>query len=687
MGRSGRSPYPPARSIRRPASDRRAAAGQSSRVPTATSGSAPVLKFLTTQGTIDRITPEGVVTTFPLPAGGGNVVELAAGPAGVWFTDPSANRVGEVNFSGHVVEYGAPTPSNVLEVNGMGLVVGPDGDAYYLEQNQPSIIKVAPGGLMVSFTVPNSSALTELLAGSDGVYFQTQPNDNPSGSESSPLDRLAPDGTLTTVTDVVPENAGMTFGPDGNLWFTGFFSIGRVALAPAPVPEPGPTLVIGGFPGFQDTATSPIASVGEATSTDLALSSNSADVTVNSATIDWGDGSAATAGTIVAKPLYSDGFFGNPAEPFDESQVSGSHAYAKAGSYTVTITILGTGPGGAKMTASTVESVSAVDPSPSPQPTMNLEAGRSTAFQGPILAFLTPTPHDGSGSDFTATIDWGDKSPPTAGTVVGGQGPVSTFIPYPTEGPTNLFEVSGGHTYTMAGSYTLKVTLADSFGHVSTESSPIQVAPGRLAILPTSPIVVTADSSPGSSASGQDWIDLGTMADFVNGATAATDSVMIDWGDGSAPTAVYLNASSSGDGQPPSVTSFVVGGTHGYVKAGDYTIKITAADQQGDSTEATATARGVASETDGHPFELRERMGGLLFQYRSHRRPADLGSPVHDLALDLDRTGLRLHRDDQLGRRVGDDARDGGIGRGHSRHRTHPFDGRRVAGLWRSHLR
>jgi streptogramin lyase/PKD repeat protein len=544
-------------------------------------------------GAIDRITPEGVLTQFPLPVGGGVASSLAVGPDGIWFTDPFTGRVGEIDYSGHAVEYSGPVP--YYDLGPSPLAVGPDGDAYYFAQSASSsfIVKVAPGGAMTPIAIPGSIG-SNLLSGSDGIYFL----DQSSSDESFALDRLNPDRTLSTIStnSALSTDSGLAFGPDGNLWFAqGFGDIDRLDLSATPEPEPGPTLVVGspephdlGTNG--DYARTLIAPVGEATTFDLAGVRHSAGVTVNSATVDWGDGSTPTAGALGPDP------FGLLDTVFVGGQVSGSHTYAQAGSYTVTVTIDGTGPTGAAMTTSFVETATAVDPTASPQPPLVLQAGQSIAYQGPLAIFSTPTPHDASGSDFTATVDWGDGSAPTAGTVVGGyeqdEGPPPpSFEPF--IGPVTLFEVSGDHTYATAGTFTVTVTLTDKFGHSSTESTSIQVKPGPLLITPTSPIIVTADPTPASSGPNQDFISLGTLTDYKGTLAGVTvNSATVDWGDGSAPTAASLSLSlgtiDASTGADVAVVDGIYG-THAYAKAGSYTVKITIDDKQGDSAEATTT--------------------------------------------------------------------------------------------------
>jgi streptogramin lyase/PKD repeat protein len=555
-------------------------------------------------GTIDRITPDGVITSFALPLGGGIATALAAGPDGIWFTDPQAGRVGEMDYSGHAVEYSAP--SAWFDISPSTLTVGPDGDAYYYAQGSSTsftdfqdlspfltygttsfIVKVAPGGAITPIAIPGSiQSIPSMVSGPDGIDFLVESL----GAQSQSLDQLSLDGTVSTLStdSSLSYASGLAFGPDGNLWISepGEGAIARLDLSSTPEPVPGPTLLGGSYP-----SSTLIEAVGQSTTFSLANVTISAGVTVDSATIDWGDGSTPTAGTYVADPS------GPVATLFGGGRFSGSHAYAKAGSYIVTITIDGTGPTGAAMTTSVVDMASAVDPAPTTQPPLaGLQASQSIAYQQPLAIFATPTPHDASGSDFTATIDWGDGSAPTSGTVGGGYEQDSTgtppyFNPEPN-GPVGFFEVSGDHTYAKTGTFTVKVTLSDTLGNSSTESTSIQVEPGPLVLDPPSPILTTADPTPASFGPVLKNIDLGTLTDFLGNLADRTDSVTVDWGDGSAPTAVSL--SPSGPVQNPPLPGPVIDdiyGTHAYAQAGTYTVKIFAQDNQGDLIEATTTAQ------------------------------------------------------------------------------------------------
>jgi len=155
-----------------------------------------------------------------------------------------------------------------------------------------------------------------------------------------------------------------------------------------------------------------------------------------SASIDWGDGSSASAGTIS----------GPAGGPF---QVTGGHTYADEGKDPIKVTVTDTDTPADSATVFdqatvTDASLSALGISPLPV------TGQS--FGGPVATFTDANATTSNAGDFTATIDWGDGSPASAGTVTGSGG---------------AYRVSGDHAYTGTGYFTVKVHIVDDGGAVA----------------------------------------------------------------------------------------------------------------------------------------------------------------------------------------------------------------------------
>jgi hypothetical protein len=159
------------------------------------------------------------------------------------------------------------------------------------------------------------------------------------------------------------------------------------------------------------------------------------------ATITWGDGASST-GTVTGP---SGGAF----------TVSGSHTYAEEGTYTLAVTITDSDFPANNATARSTANVADAPLGA----TCATAASSSLSFSGPV-ANLTDADPNGTVSDYTATIDWGDLTS-SSGTVTG-----------PNGGP---FIVSGSHVYTTTGNHTVKVSIADVGGSKATSSCTVLI--------------------------------------------------------------------------------------------------------------------------------------------------------------------------------------------------------------------
>jgi hypothetical protein len=275
------------------------------------------------------------------------------------------------------------------------------------------------------------------------------------------------------------------------------------------------------------------------------------------ATINWGDGSPTSTGTVVKS-----------GESF---AVSGTHTYAEQGSYTVTTTVAD-GVTGLNLTTATATATVANAPIVvSVTPLSGIEGA---ALFGVVARFTHADP-GATAADFTAMIDWGDGSPVSTGTVAAAG---------------TAFAVSGSHTYADEGSYKVTANVVDDDGSTGTANGTATIADAPLtaglikALCSSVPCVATfgfTDANPGA-----------TVADFT---------ATIDWGDGSS-SAGLVSASGAG---------FMVSGSHVYADhGGGHVVTITVTDDGGSTVSAktpAATAMLLAKkhhEDDGedHSF-------------------------------------------------------------------------------------
>jgi RNA polymerase sigma factor (sigma-70 family) len=176
---------------------------------------------------IGRITPQGVITEFPLPAGV-SLSQLAAGPDGtIWFTD-TGGKIGRLSLrNGSVTEFPLPTRNESPNP----IILGPDGNLWFGAGNfsgfaatsgvQPEIGQVTPAGTITEFRLPaGTPAPQSLAAGPDGaLWFTTF-----SGSGNDMIGRISTTGQIRLFPDPTlnDEPGAIVAGPDGNLWFTAY---------------------------------------------------------------------------------------------------------------------------------------------------------------------------------------------------------------------------------------------------------------------------------------------------------------------------------------------------------------------------------------------------------------------------------------------------------------------------------
>ena len=155
------------------------------------------------------------------------------------------------------------------------------------------------------------------------------------------------------------------------------------------------------------------------------------------ATIDWGDGSPATAGTV-----------SQPGGTGTAFLVNGSHIYAEEGVYLVTVNIVDL-DGDTAITTTTATVVDA----PLQATGGVVQGTEEILFSGHVASF-TDAELSAPLADFTtgggATIDWGDRSAASSGIVTQPGGVGTPFV------------ISGSHTYREEGLYSVSVTITDA---------------------------------------------------------------------------------------------------------------------------------------------------------------------------------------------------------------------------------
>ena len=260
-----------------------------------------------------------------------------------------------------------------------------------------------------------------------------------------------------------------------------------------------------------------------------------------------------------------------------------------------------------------------------------------TATEGTLLAsvvvatFTTTDPGPLPASSYTATIDWGDGSATTVGTITG---PV-----------TGTYSVVGSHTYADEGTFTLTVHVDDAVDSTTaTASGTANVGEGDFGTL----LSATFNATVGVPYTGS----VGSFTDPGNPLQVASDwSATIDWGDGTNTVGTVSGATGGpftisrnpylrnpwvvhreGDvHRRPAVR--LVGNHHQYGRCRGPP----ADDRQGVRRDQHSTERFYEPELHGHQSE---RHG------RAHRGRVQRHAPLRFDRLDAQRTHRVLRRRD-----------------------------------------
>ncbi len=147
-----------------------------------------------------------------------------------------------------------------------------------------------------------------------------------------------------------------------------------------------------------------------------------------SADIDWGDGTAASAGTIT----YDAGT--------DTFTVHGNHTYAEDGTKLITVTIHRTAAPDTTVNSTAIVAEPAITATG-----VAVNGYEFSALTNVTVATFTHGPNTEAASEFTATIQWGDGSSSTGTVTLSG----------------GVYTVTGSHSYTDEGSYDVSVSIVD----------------------------------------------------------------------------------------------------------------------------------------------------------------------------------------------------------------------------------
>jgi streptogramin lyase len=190
---------------------------------------------------VARLTPDGRVThEYPVPtvatarfptgceyqASRPAEGPMVVGPDGaLWFGESAGNNVARLTTDGAVTEFPIPTPDS----NPVGLTVGPDRALWFLERVGNKVGRVTTDGAVAEYPIPTPGSFPiAIVAGPDGALWFTELMGNQIG-------RVTTEGAITELPMPGLGPVGMVVGPDGAFWVAAFFTKEIVRVTPAGV--------------------------------------------------------------------------------------------------------------------------------------------------------------------------------------------------------------------------------------------------------------------------------------------------------------------------------------------------------------------------------------------------------------------------------------------------------------------
>jgi len=288
-----------------------------------------------------------------------------------------------------------------------------------------------------------------------------------------------------------------------------------------------------------------------------------------SSTITWGDSFTSNA---VLQTLGG-GLFG----------VSGSHTYAEEGVYNLTVNASNIGGDSVSMFG-TVTVADASLTNGASFPVFGTEGLNNVNVQ---LATFTDSNGLAPLSDFISSIDWGDNTPFSGGTIVqnGGQ-----------------FVISGSHTYAEEGSYSITIQTLDVGGSTLLTSAGASIADAPLSASASAPLVLLQ----GTPFSGP----VATFTDSDPSGLPSDYAATIDWGDNtSSPGTILLSG-----GQ------LEVLGNHTYAQSGQFSPFVSIGDLGGSSAQVSDAATVDPTPSVPEPAPLTMMGAGLVLTLLAYVR-------------------------------------------------------------------
>jgi large repetitive protein len=477
-----------------------------------------------------------------------------------------------LDIAAGALDYNATLAATNLTVSTTG---GPSGAYTFSDADQ--VIALTAGAMAAGWTGGGTNTVTGPDSSVNSIEIDTGPAANSITINSFANNILIDGGSGTNTLDVTSAVPTLTVSNPGVLDFgAGNPSINYSNVQTIDITKPA-TPPAGTSAGFSSTEGQPLSNIVVASFTESDLGNAPGNFL---ATINWGDGSPSSAGTVQLTGANS-------------YNILGSHTYAKSGTFTVDVSLTDLGSMGSTTVGGssiTVTSTGPVNSVPNPILSTASTSAASLSAQGVtvtgtegkalnpavggdvLVATFMDSGTVGSPADYSASINWGDGTT-TAPTRITSQGTPNGVV----------FSVFGNTTYAEEGTYPIAVTIT------KTASGATAIAAGQAVIADAALTAGAATLLTPNTGELLSKTIVGSFSDANTAAPLGDFTAVIDWGDGS-PTSLGTIVSAGGG-------VFDVDGTHAYATPGVFDTTINVKDVGG----STVTVGGTATVTDAAP--------------------------------------------------------------------------------------
>jgi streptogramin lyase len=163
---------------------------------------------------------------YALPTNSRPDTMVVGSDGNLWYMSEGTGKIGKITTNGVSTEYAIPGHAEEHGVNGMAL--GAEGDIWFTNRGTNVVGKITTNGTVTEYHTPSESLPAGVTEGPEGNMWVAE-------WYSNKIAKMTPSGSILAEYALPTKSDpwGITLGPDGNLWFTEYFGNRIGKLTPA----------------------------------------------------------------------------------------------------------------------------------------------------------------------------------------------------------------------------------------------------------------------------------------------------------------------------------------------------------------------------------------------------------------------------------------------------------------------